>query len=159
MDYAYRSGAVTKQQLVDRVIYILNDINAEEEFNGDRRMLRNWDNNIPTDAETPGAIVQNFARRFEDRNSDLKFYHWLGRHFAFTQEAYSDSPGYQYKDIPVERKAELIVNCLTNMMDMIHNWPLNTNNHSGQVRTKVWWRTEPRQSRRFVKSYGIICKQ
>ena len=143
IDYAYRSGAVTKEQLIDRMLYIIDDVNLEDEFNENRVMARSWSNNIPEDE----VGVYNQQQMPESDGFKVNFgtlgaYKFLGRQFVFEQERYSDNPGYKYKDIPRRRKAELIVNCLTNMMDIIYNWPTSTDEPQQNLKTRVFWRTD-----------------
>jgi len=153
LDYAYRSGQVSKGELIERVLFIIDDVNADDgAFDANREMLRTWSNNIEGPEALPkafpgvGTLTRPWAETFHAQWSKLGAYKWLGREFVFEQERYSDNPGYAYKDIPRRRKAELIVECLTNMIDIIHNWPTNTSEEN-TIKTRVHWRDDPRMPR------------
>jgi hypothetical protein len=142
LDYAYRSGQVSKAELIERMLYIIDDVNTmgpNGRFAGHRVMDRSWENNT-SPVTVMGASDQE---RFRNNFGTLNAYKFLGREFVFEQEQYSDNPGYQYRDISRRRKAELIVECLTNMMEIINNWPTN-NDAVKDYKTRVCWRDDPR---------------
>lgn len=151
LDYAYKSGQVSKEELVERVLFIINDINTmtNGQFDQERTMLRTWSNNIEGPETLPryfdgiGRFTGPWSAVWDFEWSKLGAYKWLAREFVFEQERYSDNPGYAYRNIPRQRKAELIVECLTNMIDIIHNWPTN-NPNSNNFKTRVHWRDGPR---------------
>lgn len=148
LDYAYRSGQVSKEELVERMLYIIDDVNTmgpNGRFDENRDMVRSWENNIGLVTSYSNGVPFQTPGDVEFRNvfGKLDAYKFLGREFVFEQEQYSDNPGYQYSDIPRRRKAELIVECLINMMEIINNWPTN-NDTVKDYKTRVCWRDDPR---------------